>query len=104
MSKKHDRSMLIIQISNHLEQIPYTGMIHIVVKNNLFFNGSTDVSLNEQLKGLYLKQEFTQFAYDNQGKDAKSLQQAFQDFVKRTQPSKPKPTWLAGSLGKVVSA
>lgn len=74
------------------------------VKNSLFFNGSSDESLDEQLKGLYLKQEFTQFAYDNQGKDAESLQQAFQDFVKRTEPSKTKPTWLPGSLGTVVSA
>ncbi len=67
------------------------------IDNTLFFNGSTDDSLSEQLKGLYLKQEFTRFAYDNQGANPKDLQNRFNEFVERTQPSNlDAPTWLPG--------
>jgi hypothetical protein len=67
------------------------------VKNNLFFNGSTDDSLEEQLKSLYLKQEFSRFAYNNQGKNAVELQQAFKEFVAITQPANVKsPSWYPG--------
>ena len=38
------------------------------VTTTFFFNGSTDEPLAEQLKSLYLKQEFSKFAFDNQGK------------------------------------
>ena len=38
------------------------------VTTTFFFNGSTDEPLAEQLKNLYLKQEFSRFAYENQGK------------------------------------
>ncbi len=67
------------------------------VDNNLFFNGSTDDSLAEQLKALYLKQEFTRFAYENQGLSAEELQTNFKDFVQRTQPSNlDGPSWSPG--------
>ncbi len=67
------------------------------VDNNLFFNGSTDDSLAEQLKGLYLKQEFTHFAYANQGLSAEKLQESFQAFVEETQPSNlDGPSWSPG--------
>lgn len=67
------------------------------VDNNLFFNGSTDDSLSEQLKALYLKQEFTCFAYQNQGLSAVQLQQNFKDFVERTQPlNLDGPSWSPG--------
>ncbi len=63
-----------------------------------WFNGSTDDSLAEQLKSLYLKQEFSKFAFENQGKSPQQLQQAFQEFVKRTQPAKlSAPTWRPGA-------
>lgn len=67
------------------------------VDNNLFFNGSTGDSLAEQLKALYLKQEFTSFAYANHGLSAEELQKKFQVFVERTQPSNSDaPSWRPG--------
>jgi hypothetical protein len=76
------------------------------VKTTFFFNGSTDEPLTEQLKNLYVKQEFSKFAFENQGKSPKELQAAFQQFVRRTQPQDlSNPTWRAGAyyLDKVVS-
>jgi len=67
------------------------------VDNNLFFNGSTDDSLAEQLKALYLKQELTRFAYANQGLNVEELQKKFQAFVEISQPSNlDGPSWLPG--------
>ena len=71
------------------------------VDNVLFFNGSTDDSLAEQLKALYLKQEFTRFAYDNQGESPERLQKKFKEFVERTQPlNLEEPSWLPGREGQ----
>ena len=68
------------------------------VDNNLFFNGSTDDSLAEQLKALYLKQEFTRFVYKNQGLSPALLQQNFSAFVQETQPSNVDgPSWRPGA-------
>lgn len=68
------------------------------VTTTFFFNGSTDDSLAEQLKGLYLKQEFSKFVYANQGRDAAALQAAFRQFVIETQPANlERPTWKAGA-------
>lgn len=67
------------------------------VYNNLFFNGSTDEALVDQLKSLYLKQEFSRFAYSVQGKSAEELQQAFKEFVARTAPANNvSPSWYPG--------
>jgi hypothetical protein len=64
---------------------------------NLFFNGSTDDSLEQQLKALYLKQQFAQFAADHQGLPAAELQIAFKDFWGRVQPRNlAERTWQAG--------
>jgi hypothetical protein len=68
------------------------------VTTTFFFNGSTDESLAEQLKSLYLKQEFSKFAFDNQGRNPEELQKAFHEFVDRTQPANLSgPTWAAGA-------
>ena len=68
------------------------------VTTTFFFNGSTDEPLAEQLKSLYLKQELSKFVFDNQGKGPVELQAAFQEFVRRTQPTElASPTWKAGS-------
>ena len=75
------------------------------VTTTFFFNGSTDEPLAQQLKNLYLKQEFSKFAFENQGKNAKDLQPAFREFVQRTQPANTNsPTWTAGAyhLDRVV--
>lgn len=68
------------------------------VETTFFFVGSTDDPLDEQLKALYLKQEFSQFAFENQGMDAASLQKAFREFWKRTRPTSIEgPTWRPGA-------
>ncbi len=68
------------------------------VTTTFYFNGSTDDPLAEQLKSLYLKQEFSKFVFANQGKSPADLQAAFQEFVVRTQPADlSSPTWIAGS-------
>ena len=74
------------------------------VDNNLFFNGSTDDSLDEQLKALYLKQAFSHFVFTHQAliqngkKNAAELQQAFQAFIKYTKPDDlHHQTWTPGS-------
>ena len=67
------------------------------LKTTFFFNGSTDESLADQLKSLYLKQEFSKFAFENQGKTPADTQQAFRRFVQRVQPANPDgPTWRPG--------
>lgn len=64
---------------------------------NLFFMGSTDDSLEEQLKALYLKQEFTRFAVNHQGLGAEELRAAFNTFIARVRPTDlSAPTWRAG--------
>jgi hypothetical protein len=75
------------------------------VTTTFFFNGSSDEPLEAQLKSLYLKQEFSKFAFANQGKSPAALQAAFWAFVARTQPAHlARPTWKAGAyhLDRVV--
>ncbi len=73
------------------------------VDNALFFNGSTDDSLAEQLKALYLKQAFSHFVFTHQhlinkgAASAAELQKAFKAFVQYTQPENlEEPTWHPG--------
>lgn len=63
----------------------------------LFFNGSTDEALAEQLKSLYIKQEFTRFALENQGRDASAVQAAYRVFIERVKPDDlSAPSWVPG--------
>ncbi len=67
------------------------------LETTLFFVGSNDETLAEQLKGLYLKQELTRFAAEHQGWPAKELQQAYRDFINRVEPGNlAGPTWVPG--------
>lgn len=67
------------------------------LKTTFYFNGSTDDSLADQLKSLYLKQEFSKFAFENQGKSPAEIQKAFRQFVQRVQPANTGgPTWNPG--------
>ena len=67
------------------------------LKTTFYFNGSTDDSLADQLKSLYLKQEFSKFAFENQGKSPAEIQTAFRKFVQRVQPANTSgPTWSPG--------
>lgn len=68
------------------------------VETTFYFNGSNDLSLAEQLKGLYLKQELAKFARAHQGQDAASLQRAFRAFVERVEPfNLTRPSWRPGA-------
>jgi hypothetical protein len=67
------------------------------VKTTLYFVGSNDKPVEEQLKALYLKQEFSKFAIAHQRLPAGKLQTAFRDFVARTRPNDlAGPTWKPG--------
>jgi len=76
------------------------------VETTFFFDGSTDEPLAVQLKNLYLKQEFSDFVFANQGNSPEVLQANFREFVARTQPENiDAPTWRSGaySLDNVVT-
>lgn len=68
------------------------------IDNALLFNGSTDQPLAEQLKGLYLKQEFGEFAASHQHLPTEQLRQAFIEFTRRVElDNLARPTWRAGA-------
>jgi hypothetical protein len=63
----------------------------------LFFVGSNDDPLPEQLKALYVKQAFVDFALANQGLDAATVRANYQAFMKRVAPMDLiGPTWEPG--------
>jgi hypothetical protein len=65
--------------------------------NTFYFNGSTDDTLEEQLKSLFLKQEFSKFVFAHQGAPAKQLLKDFKDFIAYSRPKVlGSPTWKAG--------
>jgi hypothetical protein len=64
---------------------------------SLFFVGSNDDPLPEQLKALYLKQEFAKFAVETQGLDATTLRARYQEFIRRVDPANlAGPSWQPG--------
>ncbi len=64
---------------------------------SLFFVGSNDDPLDEQLKALYLKQELSKFAMRTQGMPAPVLQQEYRKFIERVQPTNlAGPAWKPG--------
>lgn len=64
---------------------------------SLFFVGSNDDPLPEQLKALYVKQEFARFAADNQGLDAAAVRANYKAFIQRVAPNDlTGPTWEPG--------
>jgi hypothetical protein len=63
----------------------------------LFFVGSNDDPLPEQLKALYIKQAFADFAVANQGLDGATVRANYQAFMKRVAPTDLSgPTWEPG--------
>jgi hypothetical protein len=65
---------------------------------SLFFVGSNDDPLADQLKALYVKQEFSRFAVETQDLSASQLKQAYTAFMQRIKPRNiEEPTWKAGS-------
>jgi len=67
------------------------------VKTTLFFNGSNDKPVAEQLKALYVKQMFSEFVLTQQGKPASEIKQAFKYFLQRVQLNDiSSPSWKPG--------
>ncbi|MDW3191189.1 MAG: hypothetical protein R8G66_02455 [Cytophagales bacterium] len=66
------------------------------VETTFYFNGSTDDSLQDQLKSLYIKQEFSRFVFDNAHKSSEELLTAFKAFIAETQPTADFPRWKPG--------
>lgn len=74
------------------------------INNSLFFNGSNDKPLPDQLKALYVKQAFIHFAYLSQryryegDEGARKLQAAFKRFTEIIQiDNSSAPTWKTGA-------
>lgn len=69
---------------------------------SLFFVGSNDDPLEEQLKALYLKQEFSRFVIESQGLPTAELKARYQAFIARVAPANlAGPTWEAGQYSLI---
>jgi hypothetical protein len=69
----------------------------------LFFVGSNDDPLDEQLKALYIKQEFSRFAQTTQDLPAAALRQAYRKFMLRVKPRDiTGPSWPAGAKNEMA--
>ena len=67
------------------------------LKTTLFFNGSNDKPLKQQLKSLYVKQAFSEFVLLNQGKNAATLKAEFKAFLEQVQVNNlDSPSWQPG--------
>jgi hypothetical protein len=65
---------------------------------SLFFVGSNDDPLADQLKALYVKQQFSLFAQETQDYSAAQLRLAYTAFMQRIKPRDVAgPTWQAGA-------
>lgn len=83
------------QVSNAADFIAYIKQCQLTT--TLFFNGSSDQSLKQQLKSLYIKQAFTEFTLTNQGKPAAELRHNFQQFLQQIElDNLESPSWFAG--------
>lgn len=83
------------QVRDAASFIAYINRCQLEAK--LFFVGSNDDSLQQQLKALRLKQAFTSFAVDHQGLGAEELQRAFKAFIAQERPEDFKaPSWRPG--------
>ena len=72
-------------------------MRQCALDTTLFFNGSNGESLKEQLKALYIKQEFSRFAVTNQGRRAEDVKKAWGKFIERIQMDNlDAPSWTPG--------
>ena len=67
------------------------------LETSLFFVGSNDKPLKEQLKALYLKQEFARFAAETQGLPAAELRTRYRAFMQQVQAGNlDTPSWTPG--------
>ncbi|MAD47692.1 MAG: hypothetical protein CMI02_20130 [Oceanospirillaceae bacterium] len=82
-------------VQNEKDFIAYIKKCQLTT--SLFFNGSTDDTLQDQLKSLYIKQAFTEFALTHQGKTAAQLRAAFNQFIRQVDIHNPvSPAWSPG--------
>lgn len=71
----------------------------------LFFVGSNDDPLDEQLKALYVKQELSRFAMRTQGLSAVDVQREYLAFIKRVEPRNlAGPAWRPGQYKLTTEA
>jgi hypothetical protein len=64
---------------------------------SLFFVGANDQPLAEQLKALYVKQEFARFAVDSQGLPTAQLREQYRAMIARIRPADVAgPSWTPG--------
>lgn len=83
------------RVSNAEDFIAYIKSCQ--VKTTLFFNGSNDRPVQEQLKALYVKQMFAEFVLTQQGKPAAETKMAFKYFLQRVQLNDlNSPSWKPG--------
>lgn len=83
------------QVNNAADFVEYIKSCQ--VNTTLFFNGSNDKPLAEQLKALYVKQIFSEFVLTQQGKTAAETKQAFKYFLQRAQLNNVEsPSWKPG--------
>lgn len=75
------------------------------VETTFYFDGSTDDSLQDQLKSLYMKQEFSKFVFENAHLPASELVDAFKKFVQFSKPTAEFPRWKPGisDLSRIVA-
>jgi hypothetical protein len=73
------------RVRNADDFIAYMKKCQLTV--TLFFVGSNDEPLEEQLKALYLKQEMSKFVLRTQGMPAAQLQQEYKKFIAQVQPA-----------------
>lgn len=68
------------------------------IKTTLFFNGSDDHSLAQQLKALYIKQMFSEFVLKHQECSAHELRKAYDHFIEQTKLFNfgGEETWIPG--------
>ncbi|MES2299240.1 MAG: hypothetical protein V4582_19525 [Pseudomonadota bacterium] len=83
------------RVRNADDFIAYMKQCQLTV--TLFFVGSNDEPLEEQLKALYLKQEMSKFVLRTQGMPVAQLQQEYKKFIAQVQPANlVAPSWKPG--------
>lgn len=83
------------QVNNAEDFVAYIKSCQI--DTTLFFNGSNDKPLAEQLKALYVKHMFSEFVLTQQGKSAADTKQGFKYFLQRVQLNNiDSPSWKPG--------
>lgn len=86
------------QVNSAKEFIKYIKKCQLTT--TLFFNGSDDHSLAHQLKALYVKQMFSEFALAHQGQTAAQIRRSYNHFVEQVKLFNlgGQETWTPGQI------